>query len=703
MSAQARGADPRRRPPLRRAGLPRHVARRPRRGARRAEGRRSTPTSTRRRTCSGRSRCEGAEAFHAGARRGARGRGRASSGSGSRCARTCASSPSSSTSPRSSSGSGATSRASGASEFVAERRRYEERVPRRSSARGASTASSAPTSTTRTAALLVALGRELGLHLAAARREHRRARRPLLRGAARRHARLRDALSAKRRRTDQHPSGPSSSWQSNAGNDAMTSEIGLGHRDDQGRAWHARPRKGEAGAPHRQSVLDTGDRAGDRRGRACRCGEGRARDGFTEHPGTRPSSRPPRRRRVDAIVVFSGDGDVNEALNGRDGATAARVPARRRHERPAACARPAARPGRGRARRRRGARARAGTRRITLGRVNGRRFASRRGHRLRRGGGAPARRARRATRRQAPGRPRLRGRDRGADARRAARPLRAGARDRGLRPRGVRVRRATASPYSYAASVPLRDRAGRALRARARRSRRPCACAAATCRARDGASPSRRGAIGRTDVLYGPRPRPDRGSLRPAAAAAGRRRGPRRRRPRRCSRPSATRSRSSCSRRCDADPLVTPPDDGPGRDTVAGVAPSSDEDRELDGLDASDLLELYRRMVLLRTYDERSVVYHRQGRIGTYAIFWNHEAMQAGSRYALARRRLDLPELPRVGDRARCAGCPPRRCCTGGAATRPAGGTRPTTTSPRSASRSRPTCRTRPVSRGARS
>src|SRR3954466_9651564 len=46
-------------------------------------------------------------------------------------------------------------------------------------------------------------------------------------------------------------------------------------------------------------------------------------------------------------------------------------------------------------------------------------------------------------------------------------------------------------------------------------------------------------------------------------------------------------------------------------------------------------LELYRRMVLLRTYDERSVVYHRQGRIGTYAIFWNHEAMQAGAVHAL--------------------------------------------------------------------
>src|SRR3989440_1715262 len=60
-----------------------------------------------------------------------------------------------------------------------------------------------------------------------------------------------------------------------------------------------------------------------------------------------------------------------------------------------------------------------------------------------------------------------------------------------------------------------------------------------------------------------------------------------------------------------------------------------DEDREVDGLGEQELLELYRSMVLLRTYDERSVIYHRQGRIGTYAIFWNHEAMQAGAFHAL--------------------------------------------------------------------
>jgi pyruvate dehydrogenase E1 component alpha subunit len=59
-------------------------------------------------------------------------------------------------------------------------------------------------------------------------------------------------------------------------------------------------------------------------------------------------------------------------------------------------------------------------------------------------------------------------------------------------------------------------------------------------------------------------------------------------------------------------------------------------DGEVDGLDEGDFLALYRSLVLLRTYDERSVVYHRQGRIGTYAIYWGHEAMQAGSFHALA-------------------------------------------------------------------
>jgi pyruvate dehydrogenase E1 component alpha subunit len=66
-------------------------------------------------------------------------------------------------------------------------------------------------------------------------------------------------------------------------------------------------------------------------------------------------------------------------------------------------------------------------------------------------------------------------------------------------------------------------------------------------------------------------------------------------------------------------------------------------DGEVEGLDEGDFLELYRQLVLLRTYDERSLVYHRQGRIGTYGIFWNHEAMQVGSHYALEREDWIFP------------------------------------------------------------
>jgi pyruvate dehydrogenase E1 component alpha subunit len=58
-------------------------------------------------------------------------------------------------------------------------------------------------------------------------------------------------------------------------------------------------------------------------------------------------------------------------------------------------------------------------------------------------------------------------------------------------------------------------------------------------------------------------------------------------------------------------------------------------DGEVEALAAEDLLALYRDLILLRTYDERSLVYHRQGRIGTYAIYWGHEAMQVGAIRAL--------------------------------------------------------------------
>jgi pyruvate dehydrogenase E1 component alpha subunit len=66
-------------------------------------------------------------------------------------------------------------------------------------------------------------------------------------------------------------------------------------------------------------------------------------------------------------------------------------------------------------------------------------------------------------------------------------------------------------------------------------------------------------------------------------------------------------------------------------------------DGEVEGLGEADLLGLYRDLVTLRTYDERSLVYHRQGRIGTYAIFWGHEAMQVGAVRALADKDWIFP------------------------------------------------------------
>jgi len=66
------------------------------------------------------------------------------------------------------------------------------------------------------------------------------------------------------------------------------------------------------------------------------------------------------------------------------------------------------------------------------------------------------------------------------------------------------------------------------------------------------------------------------------------------------------------------------------------IAEDSAGDRRPEGLDDDGLLALYRSLILLRTYDERSLVYHRQGRIGTYAIFFGHEAIQAGAFHALS-------------------------------------------------------------------
>ena len=54
-----------------------------------------------------------------------------------------------------------------------------------------------------------------------------------------------------------------------------------------------------------------------------------------------------------------------------------------------------------------------------------------------------------------------------------------------------------------------------------------------------------------------------------------------------------------------------------------------------EGLAEKDLLEMYRWLVLLRTFDERAVALQRQGRIGTYALYWGEEGTQVGPLYAM--------------------------------------------------------------------
>ena len=54
-----------------------------------------------------------------------------------------------------------------------------------------------------------------------------------------------------------------------------------------------------------------------------------------------------------------------------------------------------------------------------------------------------------------------------------------------------------------------------------------------------------------------------------------------------------------------------------------------------EGLTEKNLLDMYRWLVLLRTFDERAVALQRQGRIGTYALYWGEEGTQAGTLYAM--------------------------------------------------------------------
>lgn len=62
-----------------------------------------------------------------------------------------------------------------------------------------------------------------------------------------------------------------------------------------------------------------------------------------------------------------------------------------------------------------------------------------------------------------------------------------------------------------------------------------------------------------------------------------------------------------------------------------------------DGLSDKNLLELFRGLILLRIFDERAVALQRQGRIGTYALYWGEEATQAGALYACEDRDWVFP------------------------------------------------------------
>ncbi len=77
---------------------------------------------------------------------------------------------------------------------------------------------------------------------------------------------------------------------------------------------------------------------------------------------------------------------------------------------------------------------------------------------------------------------------------------------------------------------------------------------------------------------------------------------------------------------------------------IDDVAGSGELDRGLPvSVTSERAVELLQHMITMRTYDERSLVYHRHGRIGTYAIYWGHEAMQVGGVCAMDTEDWVLP------------------------------------------------------------
>nr|WP_255169798.1 pyruvate dehydrogenase (acetyl-transferring) E1 component subunit alpha [Natrononativus amylolyticus] len=72
-------------------------------------------------------------------------------------------------------------------------------------------------------------------------------------------------------------------------------------------------------------------------------------------------------------------------------------------------------------------------------------------------------------------------------------------------------------------------------------------------------------------------------------------------------------------------------------DDIVRVLPGSEDDHGTRAAELSDaaLCELYETQVLARTFDEKAISLHRQGRIGTYAPMQGQEAAQVGAAMAL--------------------------------------------------------------------
>jgi len=95
--------------------------------------------------------------------------------------------------------------------------------------------------------------------------------------------------------------------------------------------------------------------------------------------------------------------------------------------------------------------------------------------------------------------------------------------------------------------------------------------------------------------------------------------------------------------------------------TADGVLPKGS--RRSLGLDAAGLLDLYRRMVLIRRTDEEALNLQRQGELGLWGQFLGQEAVHVGATLALRPTDWIFPSYREFG-MAMCRGIDPARMLT---------------------------------------